>query len=96
MEEIIRKYVNCVFKNQKSLKTQSILLLSETLRSDASMFLDYFSQKFDKKTVEAELQTLRDIFDFLEALPSTMKESCMKVKKTQGEDFDFNTAVLFI
>ena len=40
MEEIIRKYVNCVFKNQKSLKTQSILLLSETLRSDASMFLD--------------------------------------------------------
>ena len=95
MEKIIRKYVNSVFQNQQSLKTQSILLLSETLRSDASMFLKYFSMKFDKMTVEIELQALRDIVEFLEALPSSIAEACAKVKNTQGEEFTFTVAVIF-
>ena len=95
MEKIIRKYVNSVFQNQQSLKTQSILFLSETLRSDASMFLKYFSMKFDKMTVEIELQALRDIVEFLEALPSSIAEACAKVKNTQGEEFTFTVAVIF-
>ena len=94
MESIINKYQNSIFKNQKILKNQSILLLSETLRSDASMFLNYFSQKFSKESVEKELQGLKDLIEFLESLPSTISEACMKVKKKHGEDFDFNTAVI--
>lgn len=95
MEETIQKYVNCIFKNKQMLKSQSILLLSETLRSDSSMFLRYFSMKFEKVAVENSLQGLKDIFEFLEVLPEEIAEACMKVKKVQGEDFDFNVAVSF-
>jgi hypothetical protein len=96
LEEVIQKYLNCIFHNKKALKTQSILLLSETLRSDTQMFFKYFSQKFDKNIVEKELAGLKDIVDFLEALPSDIGEICERVKNLQGQDFDFNSAVIEI
>lgn len=93
MEVVIQKYVNCIFSNKKAMKTQSVLLLSETLRSDGDMFKKYFCAKFDKSVVEKQLQSLYDIVDFLEALPSDIVSACEKVKKIQGQDFDFLTAV---
>lgn len=94
LEEVIQKYVNCIFHNKKALKTQSILLLSETLRSDTEMFSKLFSQKFEKSIVDKELAGLKDIVDFLEALPSDIGEICERVKSAQGQDFDFNSAVI--
>jgi len=96
MEEVIQKYVGCIFHNKKALKTQSILLLSETLRSDSDMFSKHFSQKFDKKVVERELEGLRAVVEYLEALPSDISEICKRVKNAHGQDFDFNSAVIVI
>lgn len=93
MEEVIQKYVSCIFHNKKALKMQSILLLSETLRSDSDMFFKHFSQKFDKNLVEKELEGLRAVVEYLEALPSDISEICKRVKTAHGQDFDFTSAV---
>jgi hypothetical protein len=92
MELIISKYVKCILNNKGELKEQSILLLTETMRSDIAMFEENFSSKLDKESVRRELQPLKDITDFLEAIPSQIPEACVKLRKTHGKEFNLNVA----
>lgn len=93
MEAVVKKYVFCVFVNKKAMETKSVLLLTETLKSDGDMFKKYFYRRFDKELVDNEFQSLYDIVEFLESLPINISGTCEKVKKTHGQDFDFSTAV---
>lgn len=93
LEEICAKYVTCIFRNRQALKSQSVLLLTETLRSDVSMLQTHFAKKFDSELLEQEIKALQEINEFLEALPSQMKEAVKNLKATHGKFFDFEVAV---
>lgn len=58
MEAVVKKYVFCVFTNRKVTRIKSVLLLTETLKSDGDMFKKYFYDRFDKEMVDNEFQSL--------------------------------------
>ncbi|CAG9318772.1 unnamed protein product [Blepharisma stoltei] len=96
LEELIEKYTDSILLNNAGLRDQSILLLTETLRSDTDMLLKHFCTKLDADAVIQEIKVLKDILDFLEALPHQIPEAVKSLRKSQGDTFSLNVAKYLI
>lgn len=96
LEEMVGKYIYAVLQNNAGLRQQSILLLTETLRSDADMLQKHFSSKLDLDLVNQEIKSLKDIIDFLEALPHQIPEAVKALRRAHGNIFSMNIAKFLI
>jgi len=73
-----------------------MLIITETIKSDALMLSRYFSDKIDESSVQPKIQGLIDFVYFLEALPREIPDACHRMRETYKQDFDYSVAEVLI
>lgn len=60
------------------------------------MFEEHFQAHMDRETLDKQVKNLRDLVEFLEALPEQIPECCVRLREYHGEDFNINVAAFLI